>query len=132
VTVIRDEVLKQIPDGRLKVFVIWEPILPKDSADAVDDAAALLKDEWRAEQFWDPLAESGQRIKKLLELGIANPAWDVYMLFPPGVKWKDATPEPAFWMHQLTFMPGGKDERRFGSLRLDTKKLREEIEKRLK
>jgi hypothetical protein len=54
------------------------------------------------------------------------------MLFPPGVKWKDATPEPAFWMHQLTFMPGGKDERRFGSLRLDTKKLREEIEKRLK
>ena len=131
-TVIRDDVLNNISDPRLKVFVIWEPILPKDSFDAVEDATAILKDEWRARQFWDPLAESGKRIKKLLGLEIANPAWDIYMLYPPGVKWRDATPKPEYWMHQITFKPGGNDERRFGAQRLDTKRLREEIERRLK
>lgn len=131
-TVIRDDVLNEISDGRLKVFVIWEPILPKDGTEAADDSASLLKDEWRAEQFWDPLAESGKLLKKLLELGIPNPAWDIYMLYPPGVKWSDVTPKPVFWMHQMTFKSGGEDQRRYESLRLDTAKLRAEIERRLK
>lgn len=131
-TVIRDEVLKQIPDGRLKVFVVWEDVLPKDCAEAADDSAGMLADEWRAEQFWDPLAETGKRFKKLFDLHIAKPGWDIYMLFPPGVRWKDETPSPVYWMHQLTLKSGGEDDRRYGALRLDTKKLREEIERRLK
>ena len=129
---IRDEVMKEIPDGRLRLFVVWEPILPKDSVEAVDDSSEMMKDEWRALQFWDPNAESGRRIKKLFDLKIVNPAWDVYMLYPPGVKWGTDTPTPAFWKHQLTFMPGGADERRYGELRLNTKRLREEIQTRLK
>jgi hypothetical protein len=132
VTVIRDEVMKEIPDGRLRLFVVWEPILPKDGVDALGDSSDLVKDEWRALQFWDPSAESGKRIKKLFDLKIVNPAWDVYMLYPPGVKWGSDTPAPAYWMHQLTFMPGGADERRYGELRLETKRLREEIQARLK
>jgi hypothetical protein len=124
--------MKEIPDGRLRLFVVWEPILPKDGVDALGDSSDLVKDEWRALQFWDPSAESGKRIKKLFDLKIVNPAWDVYMLYPPGVKWGSDTPAPAYWMHQLTFMPGGADERRYGELRLDTKRLREEIQARLK
>lgn len=28
--------------------------------------------------------------------------WDVYLLYPPGVRWEGSTPpRPAFWMHQL-------------------------------
>jgi hypothetical protein len=35
-------------------------------------------------------------------LGITSDAWDVYLLYPPGVRWEGATPPaPAFWMHQL-------------------------------
>ena len=133
---IRDEVMKEIPDGRLRLFVVWEPILPTDSVGALDDSAEMVKDEWRALQFWDPNAESGKRVKRLFDLKIANPAWDVYMLYPPGVRWESSpnepAPMPAYWMHQLTFMPGGVDERRFGALRLDSKRLREEIQTRLK
>ena len=130
---IRDEVMKEIPDGRLRLFVIWEPILPKDGVDALEDSSEMVKDEWRALQFWDPNAESGKRIKKLLDLKIVNPAWDIYMLYAPGVKWENNTaPTPSYWMHQITFMPGGADERRYGALRLDTKRLRQEIETRLK
>jgi hypothetical protein len=130
--VIRDEVMKEIPDGRLRLFVIWEPILPKDGVDALEDSSAMVQDEWRALQFWDPNAETGKRVKKLFDLKIANPAWDVYLLYPPGVKWDAETPTPAYWMHQLTFMPGGADERRYGALRLDPQRLREEIQTRLK
>jgi hypothetical protein len=131
--VIRDDVMKEIPDGRLRLFVIWEPILPKDSVEALDDSSEMVQDEWRALQFWDPTAESGKRIKRLFDLKIVNPAWDIYMLYPPGIKWEgDNAPTPAYWMHQITFMPGGADERRYGGLRLDTKRLREEIETRLK
>jgi hypothetical protein len=131
VSVIRDEVMKEIPDGRLRLFVVWEPILSKDGEDALEDASEMLQDEWRAQQFWDPGAESGKRIRRLFDLKIANPAWDVYMLYPPGTKWTE-TPTPAYWMHQLTFLPGGEDEHRYGGLRLDAKKLREEIQTRLK
>src|ERR1041385_4595223 len=109
--------MAQIPDGRLRVMVIWEPILPKDGLDALDDATAMLKDEWRTTQFWDPTAESGKRIKRQLDLKIVNPAWDIYLLYPPGTKWKSELPTPVFWMHQITFKPGGEDERRYGSLR---------------
>jgi hypothetical protein len=130
VTVIRDEVLQQIPDGRLKVFIIWEAILPKDDIGALDDATLLLKDEWRALQFWDPTAQSGKRVKKLFDLRIKNPAWDTYMLYAPGTKWTDGDPPlPAFWMHQLTFVPGSEDAQRYESHRLDTTRLREEVRK---
>jgi hypothetical protein len=134
VSVVRDEVMKEIPDGRLRLFVVWEPILPKDSVEALDDSSEMVKDEWRALQFWDSGAESGKRIKQLFGLKIVNPAWDVYLLYAPGVKWEreGPPPTPAYWMHQLTFMPGGADERRYGGLRLDTKRLREEIKTRLK
>jgi len=136
--VIRDEVMKEISDGRLRLFVVWEPILPKDGLDALEDSSEMIENEWRALQFWDPNAESGRRIKRLFDLKIVNPAWDVYLLYGPGVRWeKEAfqsgpvAPTPTYWMHQLTFMPGGADERRYGGLRLDTKRLREEIETRL-
>ena len=123
---IRDDVLKDNSDGRIKVFVVWEAILPKDSADAVDDAVDLMKDEWRAIQFWDPVAESGKRVRRLMNLEIPNPAWDIYLLYARGTKWEQPSPPtPAFWMHQLN------GERRHADLRLDTTRLREEVQKLL-
>ena len=29
------------------------------------------------------------------------PAWDVYLAYPPGVRWGEQPPAPAFWHHQL-------------------------------
>ena len=35
-------------------------------------------------------------------LGISEPAWDIYMVYPPGVRWEaELPPVPAYWMHQL-------------------------------
>jgi hypothetical protein len=130
--VIRDDIMKEIPDGRLRLFVIWEPILPTDSEDAVPEASEMLKDEWRAQQFWDPAVETGQRVKKMFDLKIAKPAWDVYLLYAPGTKWHGDPPQPAYWMHQLTFVHGDADDQRYGTLKLDAQRYRNEIESRLK
>ena len=35
-------------------------------------------------------------------LGLSSIAWDVYLLYSPGVRWNlDVPPTPDFWMHQL-------------------------------
>ena len=35
-------------------------------------------------------------------IGLESPAWDVWMLFAPGVVWEgDLPPEPTWWEHQL-------------------------------
>jgi hypothetical protein len=56
------------------------------------------------------------------KLGLADGdlAWDVYLLFAPGIRWEKAPPEPTSWMHRLGHGPP--------QLRLDAKKLAAEIE----
>jgi len=68
VTVIRDEVLAKVNDNRLKVYVVWEPILPKDRAEAVADAVAVMAGETRATQYWDAGAVSGKAYRQSLDL----------------------------------------------------------------
>ena len=36
-------------------------------------------------------------------LSLREPAWDVYLLYPAGIRWEtEVPPSPAFWMHQLS------------------------------
>ena len=127
-TVIRDEVLQRVGDPGLKVYVIWEPILPRDRAEALNDSTAAMAQEPRARQYWDPGAVSGKAYRQALDLPLKSAAWDVYMLFPPGVRWDEAPPAPAFWMHQISFMPFSAAAKRFGPLRLDGRRFREEVQ----
>ena len=127
-TVIRDEVLKKVADPRLKVYVVWEPILPKDRAEALGDAAPALSGEPRATQYWDAGAVSGKAYRQLLDLPLKSAAWDIYLLFPPGAKWESSPPAPSFWMHQLSFLPFTDGAKRFGSLRLDGEKFRDAVQ----
>jgi hypothetical protein len=65
----------------------------------VPGATRLVGDP-RALHYWD---EEGALVRAYREvLGIDEPAWDVYMIYPPGVRWVDPLPPaPVFWMHQL-------------------------------
>ena len=127
-TVIRDEVLEKVKNDALKVYVVWEPILPRDRREALPQAVALLAQEPRARQYWDPGAVSGKGYVKVLDLPLKSPVWDTYLLYPPGVRWEEAPPAPAFWMHQISFMPFSAAAKRFGPLRLDGRRFREEVQ----
>lgn len=76
----------------------WVPVL-KAKEKHVPPTTHLVPDE-RASHFWD---EHGALVRGYREtLAISEPAWDIYMVYPPGIRWEDDLPPvPAYWMHQL-------------------------------
>jgi hypothetical protein len=86
-------------DPRLKGFVVWLPMLPADSEQAAGAQAGSFVDA-RVAQQWDGERASGALLAKTL--GLKSSAWDVYLLYGPGVRWTgENPPAPTFWMHQL-------------------------------
>jgi copper chaperone CopZ len=86
-------------DERLRGFVVWLPMLPTDNQRAAGAQAGTFIDA-RVAQQWDGDRASGEAFAKML--GLKREAWDVYLLYAPGVKWTgEAPPSPTFWMHQL-------------------------------
>lgn len=71
-----------------------------------DDAAAAAKQagswsEGRVRQWWDGMGEMSRLFAQVL--GLHGPAWDVYLLYRPGIQWDgDVPPTPSVWMHQLS------------------------------
>lgn len=95
-----EKVFSKYPnDPRLRGFVVWLPMLQSDSERAAGAQAAGFTDR-RVVQQWDGGRASGALIAKML--GLKGVAWDVYLLYAPGVRWTgDGPPSPTFWMHQL-------------------------------
>jgi hypothetical protein len=85
------------------------------------DATGLIPDS-RAAHFWDKDQTLGKIYAKVLGLPPDDIAWDIYLLFPRGVRWDVKAPAPAYWMHQI-FYPSANY--------LDGRKLRLEVEKLL-
>lgn len=97
--------MRDIPDPRLRVFVIWEPVLLTDWH-APGTAAVSRVPDARAVQFWDPQHALSAEIRRAANadpraiLGEhrlhANVVWDFVALYPPGVEWRDAWPAAQF------------------------------------
>ena len=99
---------KHANDARLRGFVVWLPMLPSDSRESAGAQAASFVDG-RLMQHWDGDRASGNLLAKTL--GLKGSAWDVYLLYAPGVKWTgEQPPTPTFWMHQLR-EESGADQR---------------------
>jgi hypothetical protein len=128
VTVLHDEVFSRIPDKRIRVYAVWQPILSSDSADALAESTAPLAQDSRVLQYWDPHAQIGRLFSRALNLPMKTPAWDVYLLYAPETRWESEVPLPAFWMHQLGFPPWSDAAKRLGNQRLDGTKFREAVE----
>ena len=86
-------------EQRLRGFVVWLPMLPGDTERTAGAQAGTFVDA-RVAQQWDRDRALGTLVSKTLSL--KGQAWDVYLLYAPGVKWTGETPPaPTFWMHQL-------------------------------
>jgi len=90
--------LAREPDPRLRPMVIWVPKV-RGKATNIPAAAELVPDA-RVQHFWDGsglLMNAYQRV-----LTIREDAWDVFLIYEPGVRWDgELPPRPRFWMHQL-------------------------------
>lgn len=74
-------------------------MMDNDNLEAALIEAENLQDD-RITQAWDPNRRLGTLYASSLKLRAT--AWDVYLLYHPGVRWTDVNPPtPTFWMHQL-------------------------------
>ena len=110
------DVFAQNDSGALRGFLVWLPMVATDAAPAADDEALLLHDA-RVTHSWDPARLAGRLFKK--PLGLWGTAWDVYLVYAPGVAWTDESPPtPTLWMHQLGSDPGAPRDRALDPARL--------------
>jgi hypothetical protein len=92
-------VLKKFSSPQLHAILVWEPMRSDDSPTAATQQAETVRDT-RIWQGWNGGKNVGDLFGKTLDLHAT--AWDVYLLYKPGIKWEDQEPpRPTFWMHQL-------------------------------
>jgi hypothetical protein len=82
----------------------------------------------RLVQGWDGQKQIGDAFAKTLAL--TRTAWDVYLIYPAGVEWReDLPPKPAFWMHQLDEKKNGADPKLELDAAVFSKKVDEAVSK---
>ncbi|MGH9711845.1 MAG: hypothetical protein ACRD5M_00905 [Candidatus Acidiferrales bacterium] len=70
-----------------------------DSLAAATQQADSVRDT-RIIQGWNENKSLGKLFGDTLDLH--DIAWDVYLVYKPGIKWEaQQPPQPTFWMHQL-------------------------------
>ena len=95
-------VLKSHPASKVRVIAVWEPILPTDWDRPTSVVLDMLSDR-RAIQWWDnqhlvarllSSSATGQDPRCCTRHGTL---WDVIAVYPPGVRWNDSLPAPAYF-----------------------------------
>jgi hypothetical protein len=102
-----DELLAEFPEAKLRVQVVWEPVLVSDIAAPVSRVLGLLKDR-RVTQYWDPgrvissdlirsVNEDPKRYGREEQLPPDFIAWDVVAVFARSAHWERDLPTPAHY-----------------------------------
>ncbi len=93
------KILDEVQDERLKMYVVWEPMLSGDSKKLATRMSRKAKDPRMVYQAWDNERVTGKTWQASMDLpGIA---WDVYFLYGPDTEWADNGPsQPVYWQHQ--------------------------------
>ena len=125
------KILEEIPDKRLKMYVVWEPMLSGDTRALSEKMSKKGTDPRIVYQSWDETRITGQKWTEVMQSDkkdewnnkATGPAWDVYFLYNGDVEWEKNQPTaPQFWQHQGVGIP---------ELALSYTTLKEKIEKYL-
>lgn len=87
-----ESLLQTQTDSRLRVFVIWEPVLATDLAAPSTITLRRVHDP-RVKQYWDRNRVLSHLMGERDGRGIV---WDYIAVYPPGQIWGDAPPQPEF------------------------------------
>jgi hypothetical protein len=92
-------VLRHHPRSHVRVFAVWEPILPTDWNRPTSVVLHRLSDA-RATQMWDKQHLVADLVKNSaddLDPGCCKHngvLWDIIAVYPPGAQWTDSLPAP--------------------------------------
>lgn len=98
-----ERVLGESRNSKIRVFVVWEPILPTDWRSPTTSTLARISDP-RVAQYWDPHHVASEEIKRsLAAIGLpldghtsGGDLWDFALLYPPEPPTQNALPTPVF------------------------------------
>ena len=111
------EIFEDVKSDKLKGFLVWLPMKANDNARTAFTEARSWKDPRVLAEGWDSEREVGNQFSKTLKL--RGSAWDVYLVYKPGVRWEgDLPPAPTFWMHQLRADVGADQKQCLNASRL--------------
>jgi hypothetical protein len=89
----------QHPKADVRIFVVWEPILPMDVAPPLTMVLRRMSDR-RVQQYWDPDHVVAKQMAK--DARAPQPAhdccersgilWDLAAVYPRGATWSDRMP----------------------------------------
>jgi hypothetical protein len=100
------QLLREINSQDVRVFVIWEPVLPTDFVAPSTAALARIPDA-RAAQYWDRKRALSQLLG---EHNRSTVVWDYIAVYAPGTLWQDAPPKPVYSAHPVRdVISGAKD-----------------------
>lgn len=87
----------------VRVFVVWEPVLPTDLA-APSTAALARVPDVRVTQYWD----RKRALSHLMgEHDRRSVVWDYIAVYEPGAIWQDSPPKAAYSDHPVRNVIGG-------------------------
>ena len=102
-----EAVFEGIKSTSMRAYAVWEPILRTDDVRGARKATTILPDD-RVQHYWTAGQEVGETFQPALSLK-GTPAWDVYLVYSPGVEWKgESPPRPTYFMHQLHQLPASR------------------------
>ena len=95
------------PDLRVRVFVVWEPVIATDLAPPTTGTLARVHDV-RAAQYWDhDRALSTEIVRSVLaapdryglddKIEASSIVWDTVAVFPPELLWERELPVPTYY-----------------------------------
>jgi hypothetical protein len=87
-----EKLLDQQHDPRIRVFVIWEPVLATDLG-APSTATLRRASDTRVSQYWD----KEHIVSRLLgERDRRSVVWDYVAVYQPSKLWDQSPPEPSY------------------------------------
>ncbi|MCI0417329.1 hypothetical protein L0222_31570 [bacterium] len=99
------KILDEVSDSRLKMYVVWEPMLSGDSKDLAYQMSKKEDDPRMTYHSWDGERLSGKLYQT--KMNLPRVAWDVYFLYDANSVWDEKEPSvPFYWQHQGA---GGKE-----------------------
>ncbi len=96
--------MQKYPQAKVKVLVVWTPILRNDSRGAAQQAATYMPDS-RVQHFWDLWSYANRSYAHQLGLPVEE-AWDLFVLYEPRLKWESGLPSPTVWMQHRNLDKG--------------------------
>ncbi len=122
-----------LPAGdSIGVFVVWAPMREGDGGGAASSSSKVVAAP-HVRQYWDPERSVGTAFRKdvfpdaveRMKLSVpkghffaeylaardgAQPEWDIYLFFEPGVEWTGRAPRPSRWVRQTARFGDGVSE----------------------